>query len=62
MKMNNDFTKILKKIHENKWVAFNPSKTKIVDYSENLVDLNKKVGDKDVVFMKVPPSNSVYAF
>lgn len=62
MKINSDFRKIIKRDHENKWVAFNKSQTKIIDYSESLLTLEKKVGKREVIYFKVPSSKTVYAF
>ncbi len=59
---NTDFTKILTKAHENKWVALSEDGTKVIAYDEKLVDLDKKVDGKKVVYMKVPPSDVAYAF
>ena len=60
--MNTDFTKILKRDHEGKWVALSEDGTTVIAYDENLLELDKKVGDTKVVYMKVPLSDVSYAF
>ena len=62
MRKNTDLTKIIKKSHENKWVALSPDRSKVVDYSENLVTLREKVGNREVTYMKVLSSNVIHAF
>ena len=62
MEKNHNFTKILKKIHQNKWVAFTLDHKKIVAYSPSLISLEKEIGKKKVVYMKVPVSNTLFAF
>lgn len=59
---NTDFTKILKKEHQNKWVALSPNHTKVIAYSSKLLALEKKVVGKKVVYVKVPPTGVVFAF
>ena len=56
-----DFSKI-KREDENKWVALSKDHSKILHISEKLIDLKKKVGNQDVVYMKIPVSGSFYAF
>ena len=48
--------KLLKKSHENKWVAFSRDYKKIVAVADTLKELDMKVGEKDVVVKKVLPS------
>ena len=62
MENNTDLTKVLKKNHENKWVALSEDRKKVVDYSETLHKLQEKVGNKKVIYMKVLPSNVSFAF
>ncbi len=64
MKINTDLTKVLKKEHEEKWVALTRDQNEVVDYAEKLMDLRQRVGEdnKDVVYMKVLPSNAEFAF
>jgi hypothetical protein len=59
---NGDLTKILKKVHENKWVALSKNRDKVVGYSDSLIMLKNKVGEKDVVYMKVQPRDTSFAF
>jgi hypothetical protein len=53
--------KLIKKDHENKWVAFSADYKKIVDYAKSLRELQKKVGKTKVVYLKVFPSDVVLA-
>jgi hypothetical protein len=62
MKVNTNFTKILTKIHENKWVALSSNRKKVIDYDDKLIDLTKRIGGKDVIYMKVPSMEAVFAF
>lgn len=59
---NYDLTKLLGKIHENKWVALSPDYKKIVGSSAILANLQKSVGKKDAVYMFVPPFGVRFAF
>jgi hypothetical protein len=61
---NYDLTKVLKKEHEEKWVALNKEQTKVIDYSSALSELRNRIGEKnrEVVYMKVPRSDTIYAF
>ena len=64
MKRNTDFTKLIRKEHENKWVALNQSQDKVLDCDEQLAPLVKKMksrADKPV-YMKVPPFDAQLAF
>lgn len=63
MKLNNDLTKILKKEHEEKWVALSKDQTSVVDYAERLSQLRERVGEQaEVTYMKVLASDTVYGF
>jgi hypothetical protein len=62
MEKNSDFTKILNKSHENKWVALSPDRYTVLGSSDNLVELKDKVNNKDAVYMKVQPSDVSFAF
>lgn len=62
MKKNSDFTKILNESHENKWVALSPDRYTVLGVSDSLVELSKKVLNKDAVYMKVLPSDTSFAF
>ena len=59
---NTDFTNIITEIHETKWVALSDDCTQVVDYDENLLELDKRVKGTKVVYMKVPRSDVFYAF
>jgi hypothetical protein len=43
--------------HEKKWVALSRDKSKVIDFDESLIRLKDKVGDAEVVFMKIPPAD-----
>jgi len=62
MNRTRDLSKIIKKIHERKWVALSRDYRKVVGYSDNLVLLRKEVGARDVVYMKVPRMDTYHAF
>ena len=62
MAFNTDFTKIIKKEHEGKWVALSKDGTKVLASAESLVELKEKIGDVEHVTMKVPRSDVSYAF
>ena len=62
MTRNTDLSKILKKSHENKWVAISESGTEVVAANEKLIDLQHEVGDKKVIYMKVLPADVSFAF
>ncbi|MEI7709299.1 MAG: hypothetical protein WCI76_01125 [bacterium] len=62
MKKNSDFTKILNKSHERKWVALSPDRYSVLGSSDNLVELKDKVNNKDAVYMKVLSSDTSFAF
>jgi len=62
MTFNTDFTKIIKKEHEGKWIALSEDGTKVLEYSDSLIELKRKVGGIKFVSMKVPRSDISYAF
>ena len=53
-----DLTKVLDEKHEKKWVALSRDNKRVVDFDADLVALHKRVDKDDVVFMRVPPSDS----
>lgn len=57
-----DLTNILTKEHEEKWVALTRDNTKVVAFDEDLTRLDARVGDQEVVFMKVPRSDGYLSF
>ncbi len=57
-----DLSKVLQDIHADKWVALSPDYTNIVAYSASLMDLQKTVGGKDVVYIKAPSEGTIFAF
>lgn len=48
--------------HEGKWVAFTVDYKSVVSFSESLIDLKKKIGDQEVIYMKVPPADAYLTF
>jgi hypothetical protein len=64
MKVNANLTKVLKKIHEEKWVALSKDRTKVLDFDANLVKLADRVekNNKAYVYMKVLRSDTEYCF
>lgn len=64
MKPNVDLTKVLSKQHEEKWVALPKTQDRVLAFAEKLPELKKKLGtgQKDVVYLKVPRSDTEYAF
>lgn len=53
---------IITEEHEEKWVAIARDYSEVVDFDESLVALNKKIRGRDVVYMKVPPSDVYLSF
>ena len=63
MRINTDLTKVLKKVHERKWVALSKDQDRVIDYAENLSDLRSRVNNEsEVTYMKVLASDTEYAF
>ncbi|OGG58131.1 hypothetical protein A2853_01285 [Candidatus Kaiserbacteria bacterium RIFCSPHIGHO2_01_FULL_55_17] len=56
-----DLSRLLGKVHENKWVAFSPDYGRIIDYSPELSVLHKKIGGKKVIYYKVLPADTIFA-
>lgn len=54
--------RLIKKVHANKWVAISADHKRVIAYSEKLISLEKKVGNKKVIYMKAPPLNVLFAF
>ena len=64
MKVNADFTKILKKIHEEKWVALSADHSRVLDFDEDFLALTERMEKKEdrYVYMKVLRSDMEYSF
>ena len=64
MKVNADFTRIIKKIHEEKWVALSEDHSKVIDFAPTLMELRDRLGDDKnrYVYMKVLRSDREYCF
>lgn len=64
MKVNRNLTKVLKKKHEEKWVALSPNHRKIIDFDPSLASLCDRLGDKQhrYTLMRVPRSDMEYCF
>jgi len=57
-----NLTKIIKREHQSNWVAIAKDYSEVLDYSEDLLDLRNKIGNQDVVYLKIPESGRKYAF
>lgn len=57
-----DLTRILKKEHEQKWVALSRDNKNVVDFDDDLVALDKRVNKNEVTFMRVPSSDVYLSF
>ncbi len=55
-------TTVITKEYENKWIALSPDHTEVMESSPDLMDLKEKVGERDVVYMKVPESGAYFVF
>jgi len=64
MKVNADFSRILGKEHEDKWVALTKNHRKVVDCAANLKVLRDRLGEhkNDYVYMRVLRSDLEYCF
>lgn len=64
MKVNSDFTKILSKEHEEKWIALTKDHKTLVDSATNLKVLRTRLGEQknDYVYMRVLRSDREYCF
>ena len=54
------YAKLLKKAHENKWVAISSGYEKLLAVGDTLSEVLQKTGKKEVVVMQVMP-NTGYA-
>lgn len=54
--------KNLDKTHENKWVALSVDRKKVLAFSVSLEALKGKVGDTKVIYTRILPSNTSFAF
>jgi len=64
MKTNANLTKVLKKVHEEKWVALSSDHSRVIDFDKNLPALTKRMDKKRGrhVYMKVLRSDMEYCF
>ena len=64
MKINSNLTKVLKKEHEEKWVALSKDRTRVLDFDVSLVKLADRVEKKNTgyVYTKVLRSDTEYCF
>lgn len=64
MELNNDLMSILGSEHEEKWVALSKDRQKVIDFSADLLELRRRIGEtnENVVYMKMLPSNMEFAF
>lgn len=59
---NSDFTKIITKEHEGKWIALSPDQKKVIAFSDDFRELSKKVKGQKVVYTRALRSDTHYAF
>ena len=52
---------LLTKAHENKWVAFSLDYKKLLAAADSLMSLRKKVGQVQMIVMRVLPADVGYA-
>jgi hypothetical protein len=57
-----DLTTVLKKEHEQKWVALSRDNTRVVDFDVDLLALDRRVNKDEVTYMKVPSSSMFLSF
>lgn len=57
-----DLRRVLKKEMENKWAALSSDYKKVFGFSDDLASLTQKMGTREVVYMKVLPSDVSFAF
>lgn len=56
-----DLRRVLKRSHENKWVALTPDYARVVAASDDLVKLDKVMAGRDVVYHRVLPADVIFA-
>lgn len=54
--------KNLDKTHENKWVALSIDRKKVLASSISLKTLKGKIGDAKVIYTRILPSDTFFAF
>ncbi len=54
--------KNVEKTHENKWAALSADRTKVLASSANLRTLRKRMGDAKVVYTRILPVDTSFAF
>lgn len=59
---NTDLSTVLDERHFGKWIALSPDYTEVVGYADTFGDLQSRMTKKDVVYMKAPQKDFVYAF
>lgn len=61
---NLDFSKLITKAHEDKWIAFSRNYNKIVDFGADLGTLKNRISEAhiEVVYVKMPTFGKRYAF
>ena len=64
MRINADFTKIITKKHEEKWVALSADHSRVLDFDEDFLALTERMEQKKdrYVYMKVLRSDMEYSF
>ncbi len=64
MAPNHDLRQVLSQEHEGMWVALTDDRSSVIDSSDSLLELRRKVGQTNdaVVYMKVLPFGKEFAF
>ena len=62
MKNKGILIKNLGKTHENKWVALSADRKKVVASSISLKTLKEKIGNTKVVYTRILPADTSFAF
>lgn len=57
-----DLTTVLTKEHERKWVALSKDSARVIACDDDLVRLDQRVAGEEVIFMKVPSSDTFLSF
>jgi hypothetical protein len=59
---NFDFTNVLTPEHAGKWVALSSDRRTVIAYADDIDELAREVGNKEVVYLKARKPGVSYAF
>ena len=59
---NTDLSKVLKKEHENKWIALSLDRSKVLAAGKTILELDQRVDPAEAVYMYVLPRDISFAF